>query len=107
VQRIEHELERCQPLLPVDNCPRLHAPDGALRLLKDNRAKEMRVLPFVWRLQYPVGRAGDVIPKRLPLAFPIPNVTTLEERDHEPLWQHEDHLWRADQCFHWHPLAVG
>jgi hypothetical protein len=51
VQCVQHELERCQPLLSVDDGPRLHAANRILRLLEDHCAEEVRLEPYVRLLQ--------------------------------------------------------
>src|SRR4051812_4922619 len=37
--------------------------------------------------------AFDVVPKRLPLDLPIPDVSSLEQRDHKALRLEEDFFW--------------
>ena len=85
---VQQQLERGEPLLPVDNVAHVDEPDWHRSLLDDDRAEEVRrdVRQVEWaqvgRLDQPLGDGPDVVPERLPLILLIPDVWSLEERDH-------------------------
>lgn len=57
-------------------------------------------MPVVSIRNHAMGDTSDVIPQRLPLAFLIPDVGTLEQGHQQPLGLHEDQLGRTDERFH-------
>ena len=100
MQRVEEELQRRQPLLPVDDRPFLHRPSRILHLLEHDCAKEMRVMPAAGVLKQPLRDAHDVTPQRLPLVVLIPHIWPLKQRHDKPLRLHEHHLRCADLSLH-------
>lgn len=51
-------------------------------------------------LENPLRNTHNIVPQRLPLVLLVPHVRTLEQRDHQTLGLHKNHLGRTDLSFH-------
>jgi hypothetical protein len=79
---IEKQLQRRQSLLAIDDGSFLHLASFLLQLLQNDSTQEVRVVFLKRFAEDPVRYADKVIPERVPLVLFIPDVRTLEERDH-------------------------
>jgi hypothetical protein len=100
MQGVKQELKRGEALLPVDNGPLLQRPRLFVNLLQYDGPEEVRLRPVVESLQEPFRHAHDIAPEWFPLVLFVPNVGSLEQRNHEPLRLHEHHLGSANLGLH-------
>ena len=100
VKRIEKDLQRGQPLLSVNDHPLLEFPDGILNMLQDHSPKEMRLMLRVRVLKQPRRNPLQVLPKRIPLLFFVPDIGPLKQRNQEPLRLAEYSVGRSNLSFH-------
>ena len=100
VQRVDQQLQGRQPLLPVDDRPRLQRAHRVLQLLQHDGAKEVRLVLAARVCEETLRHAHDVLPQRLPLVLLVPDVGPLEQRDDQPLRLHEDQLRSSNLGIH-------
>lgn len=96
---VEEKLQSRQPLLTVDDGPLLHRAHRILYLLQNDRSKKVRIVLPMWMVKESFRDTNDVIPKRFPLVFFVPDVWALEQWHDKPLWMHEHGLGSSDLRF--------
>src|SRR5688500_18772647 len=78
---LQHQLQRRQPLLTVDDLAPWETECGVWRLLQDDSAQKVRCDRLASRIENAVSRPTNVVPERLPLVVLLPHVGSLEEWD--------------------------
>lgn len=94
---VQHQLQRGDPLLPVDNVADSDEPGRDLLLFQHYRAEEVGHAECAERswgcIQDLLGDRTDVLPQRLPLVFLGPHVWPLKQRDDVTHVRTEDTGW--------------
>ncbi|KQH76195.1 hypothetical protein AO501_23255 [Mycobacterium gordonae] len=87
-------------MLTVDHGTGLKRADWILKLLQNDCTKEVRLLLDMRFNEQAVRDANNIAPQRFPLILQVPHIGSLEQRNDQPLWLHEDQLGCSYLCVH-------